>query len=103
MYGSELEFSPVLCVCMRTHVCARVYMCTCVCACASVRVCVCVCQWTDFETQFSMLIVSSWRLRKHFALTEVRAQSWYKVCSYELVNPTFKISLILKVGLTNPD
>jgi len=25
--------------------------------------------------------------------TEVRAQSWYKVHSYELVNPTFKISL----------
>ena len=82
------------CVCMRTHVCARVYMCTCVCACASVRVCVCVCQWTDFETKFSMLIVSSWRLRKHFALTEVRAQFWYKVCSYELVNPTFKNSLL---------
>ena len=36
------------------------------------------------------------RLRKHFALTEVRAQSWYKVCSYELVNPTFKISLLWK-------
>jgi len=24
-------------------------------------------------------------LRKHFALTEVRAQSWYNVCSFELV------------------
>ena len=41
--------------------------------------------------------MSSWRLlRKHFALTEVRAQSWYKVCSYELVNPTFRISLLAR-------
>ena len=28
-------------------------------------------------------------------LTEVSAQSWYKVCTYHLVNPTFKISLFL--------
>ena len=38
--------------------------------------------------------MSSWRLCKHFDLTEVRAQSRYKVRSYELVNPTFKISLL---------
>jgi len=38
--------------------------------------------------------VSSWRRCKHFDLNEVRAQSWYKVRSYELVNPTFKISLL---------
>ena len=34
--------------------------------------------------------MSSWRLCKHFDLTEVRAQSRYKVRPYELVNPTFK-------------
>ena len=33
-------------------------------------------------------------LESFWDLTEVRAQSWYKVRSYELVNPTFKISLL---------
>ena len=28
-------------------------------------------------------------------LTEVSEQSWYKVLTYELVNPTFKISLLI--------
>ena len=38
--------------------------------------------------------MSSWRRCKHLDLTEVRAQSRYKVRFYELVNPTFKISLL---------
>jgi len=55
------------------------------------------------RSDFSYLIVSSWRrckhswelgLGRHWDLTEVRAHSWYKVRSYELVNPTFKISLL---------
>jgi len=45
------------------------------------------------QNETRLFVLSSWRLRKHFALTEVRAQTWYKVCFYELVNPTFKLSL----------
>ena len=35
-------------------------------------------------------------------LTEVSEQSWYKVLTYELVNPTFKISLIDWVARKRP-
>ena len=35
----------------------------------------------------------------HWDLTEVRAQSWYKVRSYELVNPAFNFSLLICVTL----
>jgi len=28
-------------------------------------------------------------------LTEVSAQSWYKVRTYDIVNPTFKISILI--------
>ena len=31
-------------------------------------------------------------------LNEVREQSWHKVLTYELVNPTFKISLLRVCG-----
>ena len=41
-------------------------------------------KWISFGGTFK----SFW----HF--TEVSEQSWYKVLTYELVNPTFKISLL---------
>jgi len=53
---------------------------------------------TDFEIPFSVLIemfVTSISIRGTFKsfwdLTEVSKQSWYKVLTYKLVNPTFKI------------
>jgi len=57
----------------------------------------------DFEIRFSVLIemfVASISFRgtsgSFWDLTEVSAQSWYRVRSYHLVNPTVKISLILR-------
>ena len=32
-------------------------------------------------------------------LTEVSEQSWYKVLTYEIVNPTFKISLLVRIWI----
>jgi len=56
---------------------------------------------TDFEIRFSVQIemfVTSISFRGTFKsfwyLAEVSEQSWYKVLTYELVKPTFKISLL---------
>ena len=56
---------------------------------------------TEFKIQFSVLIemfVTSISIRGTFKsfwdLTEVSEQSWYKVLTYELVNPTLKVSLL---------
>jgi len=38
--------------------------------------------------------VDSKQKKKKWDLTEVSEQSWYKVLTYELVNPTLKISLL---------
>ena len=57
--------------------------------------------YTDFEIWFSVLIEMfvTWisfrgTFQSFWDLSEVSAQSWYKVRTYDLVNPTFKISLI---------
>ena len=38
-------------------------------------------------------------VKSFWDLTEVSEQSWYKVLTYELVNPTVKTSLLMCVGL----
>jgi len=60
-------------------------------------------QQTDFEIRFCILIEMFVRLIKFrgtfqsfWDLTEVSAQSWYKVRTYHLVHSTFKISLLLQ-------
>ena len=42
---------------------------------------------------FVMWINFRWTFQSFWDLTEVSAQSWYKVRTYDLINPTFKISL----------
>jgi len=61
--------------------------------------------YIDFEIRFSVLIemfvtpISFRGTFKSFCdLTEVSEQSWYKVLTYELVHPTFKISLLNAVA-----
>jgi len=58
------------------------------------------------EIRFSVLIemfVASTRFRGTFKSfwdltdSEVSEQSWYIVLTYELVNPTFKISLLVRI------
>jgi len=63
------------------------------------------CQVTDFEMRFSVLIEMfvtwisfCWTFKSFWDLTEVSEQSWYKVLTDELVNPTFKISLLRVCG-----
>jgi len=56
---------------------------------------------TDFEIRFSVLIemfVTSirWTFKSFWDLTQVSEQSWYKMLTYEFVNPTFKISLMTR-------
>jgi len=62
-------------------------------------------QQTNFEIRFKVSVpiemFVTWisfrgTFQSFWDLTEVSAQSWYKVRTYDLVHPTFKISLLPK-------